>query len=98
MLDFFPTQMQRATGYDRRYKRSQRRMMPAALADTRKRRLAQTHLEFVSQHKSNDQLLAVALGTLTTRHRCRKNIGWMRRILLPINVVVIHATDHQRIR
>ena len=98
MLNLFPTQMQRASRHDRRDERRQRRMMPAALANARKRRLAQAHFEFVAQHKSNNQFLAIALGALTTRHRRRKDIGRMRRILLPVNVVVIHAADHQRIR
>jgi hypothetical protein len=49
----------------------------------------------VAQHKSNNQFLAVAAGALATRHRRRKNIGRMRRVLLPVNVVVIHAADHQ---
>ncbi len=98
MLNLFPTQMQRASRHDGRNKRRQRGMMPTALADARKRRLAQAHLELMAQYKSNDQFLAIALGALTTRHRGRKNIGGMRRILLPVNVVVIHAADHQRIR
>ena len=36
-------------------------------------------------------------GPLAARQRRRKNIRRMRRVLLPINVVVIHAADHQRV-
>ena len=73
-------------------------MMPTALADARESGLAESHFKFVAQHESNDQFLAIALGALTTRHRSRENIGRMRRILFPVNVVVIHATNHQGIR
>ena len=61
MLNLLPAQMQRAPRHDRRDKRRQRRVMPAALADPGKRRLAQTHFELVAQHESNDQFLAIAL-------------------------------------
>jgi len=46
----------------------------AALADAGKRRLAQPHLELVSQHKSNDQFFAFAFGALTACHRRGKDV------------------------
>src|SRR6185437_4565119 len=71
--------------------------MPAAFANAGKRRLAEAHLELVSQDQADNQLLAIALGAFATRQRCRKDVGWMRWVLLPVNVVVVHAADHQAI-
>ena len=98
VLNLLPTQSQRAPGDDRRRKRRERCMMPAALANPWERRFAQPHLELMPEHEPDNQLLAVALGALAAGHRGRENIRRMRRILLPINVVVIHAADHERIR
>ena len=71
--------------------------MPPALANTGKSRFAQPHLEFMAEHDADDQLAAIASRTLAGRDCSRKNVGGMRRILLPVDVVVVHAADHQRI-
>src|SRR4029079_11740085 len=71
--------------------------MPAAFSNAGKRRLAEAHLELVSQDQADNQLLATALRALAAAERRAKNVGWMRRVLLPVNVVVVHAADHQAI-
>ena len=70
-------------------------MVPAALADARKRGLAKAHLEFVTQYDTDDEVFAVAACPLTASDRSRDDIGWVGRILLPVDVVVIHYPDHQ---
>src|SRR5580700_11159612 len=69
--------------------------MPAALTDSGERGFAETHFKFVSQHQADDQFLSVALGALAAGECRRKNVGRMRWILLPVNVVVIHTADHE---
>ena len=71
--------------------------MPAAFANAGKGRLAEAHLEFMPQDEPDDQFLATALRALAAGQRRGKNIGGMRRVLLPVNVVVVHAADHQSI-
>src|SRR5208337_232785 len=51
----------------------------------------------MAQNQTDNQFLAVALGALAAGQRRRKNVGGMRRILFPVDVVVIHAADHQGI-
>src|SRR5438445_10391138 len=72
-------------------------MMPAALANAREGGLAEPHFELVSQHEADDEFLAARLRALATGHRCGKYVRRMRLVLLPIDVVVVHATNHQRI-
>src|SRR5438309_2659183 len=72
-------------------------MMPATLANARKGGLAEPHFELVSQHEADHEFLAARLRALATGHRCGKYVRRMRRVLLPIDVVVVHATNHQRI-
>ncbi len=69
--------------------------MPAALADSGKCGFAQAHFEFVAENEADDQLFAVAFGTFAAGHGRRKNVGRVRRVLLPVDVVVVHAADHQ---
>ena len=97
VLDLFPGQMQRAPGDDRRNERSQGRVMPAAFANSGKRRLAEAHLELVSENESDDEFLAITPGALASGQGRGKNVGRMRRVLLPVDVVVVHAADHQRV-
>jgi len=72
-------------------------MVPSALADAGECGLTQAHLEFVPKYKTDDQFSRIAAGAFAARQRCRKDVGGMGWILLPIDVVVIHAADHQRI-
>src|SRR5438270_5350475 len=72
-------------------------MVPSALADARECRLTKAHLKFVPQHQTDDQFFSVAAGAFAAGQSRRENVGGMRWILLPIDVVVIHAADHQRI-
>src|SRR5579862_5517080 len=71
--------------------------MPAALANPGERGLAEAHFEFVAKNKADDEFAAVALRALAAGQSDRENVGRMRRILLPVDVVVIHAADHQRV-
>src|SRR5262245_55373817 len=98
MLDLFPRQMQRAPRYEWRHERRQSSVMPPAFADSRKGRFAEAHFEFMAEHKANNEFLAIRLCALAAGHRGGEDVGGMRRILLPIDVVVVHAADHQRIR
>ena len=97
VLNLLPRQVQRAAGDDGRNKRSQRSVMPSPLANAGKRRFAKAHLELMAQDQTDNQFLAAAAGPLAARQRRGENIGRMRGVLLPINVVVIHAADHQRV-
>src|SRR5579864_4860959 len=72
-------------------------MMPPALANPGKGRFAEPHLEFMAQHKSDNEFLAARLGAFAPCYRSGENVGRVRGILLPVDVVVVHATDHQRI-
>ncbi len=98
VLDLFGGQMKSASSNNRRNKGCQRGVMPTTLADSRKSCFAETLLEFMTQHQTDDQFAAIASGPLTTGNGCGKDVGRMRGILLPIDVVVVHAADHQRIR
>src|SRR5437870_12519790 len=69
--------------------------MPTTLANSRKRRLTEAHFKFVAQNESYDQLAAIALRAFTAGHRRRKDIRWVRWVLFPIDVGVIHAANHQ---
>src|SRR5437660_11413766 len=69
--------------------------MPAPFANSRKSRLAETHLEFMAEDETDDQLFSIAFGAFATGQGRRKNIRGMRWVLLPVNVVVLHAADHQ---
>jgi hypothetical protein len=95
VLNLLPGKMKRATRHDRRDESSQSRVMPTTFADARKACFAEAHLKFMAQNKAYDQFLTIAPGALTRGHCRRKNIGGVRRILLPVDVVVIHAADHQ---
>ena len=73
-------------------------MVPATLTDSRKRCFAEAHFKLVAQDKANNQFTPVAVFALAAGHGCGKDIGGVRRVLLPIDVVVVHAADHERVR
>src|SRR5215467_4738810 len=73
-------------------------MVPAALANSGEGRFAQAHFEFMAENHPHDQFLPVAASALAGGHRRWKYVGWMGWVLLPVNIVVVHAADHQRIR
>ena len=97
MLNLLPRQIQHPARDDRRHERGERGVVPAALPDSRERRLAQAHLELVPQHDPHDQLPTVLVRTLCARHGCRDDVRRVGRILLPVDVVVVHHPDHQRV-
>ena len=70
-------------------------MVPSALADSRKGGFAEAHFEFVAENKAYDQLLAAGFCALARGHGRGKNVGRVRRVLFPVDIVVIHATNHQ---
>src|SRR5512133_643443 len=72
--------------------------MPAAFAYTGERRFAEALLKLMSEHQSNNQLASIALRALSARHGGRKDVGRMGGVLFPVDVVVIHAADHQGVR
>src|SRR5437879_1685244 len=94
MLNFLPIEMQRAPSHKGGNECRQCGMVPTALANAWKRRFAETHFKFVTEHESDDKFPAVRPGTLAASNGSRKNIRGMRWILLPVNIVVVHATDH----
>ena len=73
-------------------------MMPAAFADPWERHLAEPTLEFMSEHQANDEFTAIRTAAFASSNRGRENVRRVRRVLLPVDVVVILAADHQRIR
>src|SRR5579862_1353391 len=90
--------MESASRDDGRNKRRERGMMPSALANSGEGGFAEAHFKFMAEHQTDDEFFPTALSALATCDRGRKDIGRVRGILLPINVVVIHAADHQRVR
>jgi hypothetical protein len=70
-------------------------VVPAALADAGEGRLAQPHLELVSEHDAEDQVPARLSGPLPARHGGGDDVRRVRRVLLPVDVVVVHDADHQ---
>src|SRR5580704_10445513 len=97
VLDLLPPEMHGAARDNGRDKRSQRSVMPAALTNPWECSLAETHLELMPENEADDQLFAITLRALAASQRRGKNVRRMRRVLLPVNVVVIHATDHQSV-
>jgi len=77
VLNLLPGQVERATRDDGRGEGGERGVMPAALADAGECGFAQTHLELVAEHESDNQFLAVAFGALAQGH-CRGEMseGW----------------------
>src|SRR5260370_23944744 len=71
--------------------------MPATLANPGEGGFAKTHFELVAENKTNDEFFAAAAAPFATRDRCGKNVRRVRRILLPVDVVVIHTADHEGI-
>src|SRR5579862_4675865 len=71
--------------------------MPATLPDSREGRLAKAHLKFVPEDDADDEFFAAAAGAFATRDCSGKNVRRVRRILLPVDVVVIHAADHESV-
>ena len=70
-------------------------MVPAALADSGKGGLAKPHLELVGQDDGDDQVFAVPCGALTASDGGRDDVGGVARVLLPVDIVVVHDSDHQ---
>jgi hypothetical protein len=97
MLNLIGCELQHPAGDDGRDERGQRRMMPAALADAGECGFTQPHLELMTEHDADDQLATIAAHQLGTCQRRGNDVRWMRRVLLPVDVVVIHHADHQRI-
>src|SRR5579872_1630038 len=98
VLNLFPCEVKGASGYQRRNECRESGVVPAAFANARESGLAEPHFEFVSQDNTHYEFVATRACAFAAGNRGGKNVGWMRRILLPINIVVIHAADHQRIR
>src|SRR5258708_26688815 len=93
VLDLLPPQMHGADRDDGRDILGQSSVVPDAFANSGKRRLTEAHLELVRENKSHDQLFAITFRPLATGQGGRENIRRMRRVLLPVNVVVVHAAD-----
>ncbi len=88
-------EVQRASGDERGDECGQCGVMPAAFADAGEGGFAETHFELVSEDEADDEFLAVALGAFASGHGGGEDVGWMRWILLPVDVVVVHAADHE---
>ena len=71
--------------------------MPPALANARKRGLAKAHFEFMAEDEPHNQIFPITSCAFTTCERGGKNVRRMGRVLLPVDVVVIHAADHERV-
>ncbi len=95
VLDLLPGKPKHPTGDDRRDESGERGVVPTALADAREGRLAKAHLELVPQDDADDQLFSTGALTLGAGERRRDDVGRVRRILLPVDVVVVHHPDHQ---
>ena len=97
MLQLCCVKVQHAAGYNRRHKSRQRSMVPSAFANAGEGGFAQPHLEFVAEHQADDQLASIAARALAAGDCGGKNVGWVRGVLLPVDVVVVHAADHQSV-
>ena len=97
VLDLLPTQMQRAPRNDGRDESRQRGVMPATLPDAGKGGFAKPHLKLVTQHQAHHQLAPITLRALAAGQSGREEVRGMRRVLFPVNVVVVHHADHERV-
>ncbi len=97
VLDLLPGQPKHPTGDDGSDEGGQRGVVPAALADSREGCFAQAHLELMPQNDTDDQILPAPTLTLTAGECRWDDIGWVGRILLPVDIVVVHHPDHEGI-
>jgi hypothetical protein len=84
--------------HDRRGERRQRRVVPPPLSDAGKGGFTEAHLELVAQDDTEDEVLPIPPGTLATRDGRGDDVRRVRGVLLPVDVVVVHHADHQRVR
>ncbi len=95
VLHLFSVETEHPGCGDRRCGGGQGGVVPADLAHAGVGDLAQTLLELVGEGDADQQIASGTAGTLGRRHRRRDQIGGVRRVLFPVNVVVIHHPDHQ---
>ncbi len=95
VLDLIGVQPEHAAGRDRRGDRGQGGVVPADLANAREGDLAQALLELVGQRGTEDQIAARASGPFGGCHGRRDDVGGVGRVLLPVDVVVVHDPDHE---
>ncbi len=88
---------ERLAGCDGRGNRHQRGVMPAALADARPGDVAQPLREVPAHDQRRQQLAAVQAPELGEDERAGRQVGRVRGVLLPIDVVVIQRPGHQRV-
>src|SRR4051812_48992413 len=90
VLNLFPREFEGASGNDRRYEGGKGRVMPATFADTGECGFAETLLEFVSEDEADDEFATIGPSAFTSCDGGGKDVGGMRRVLLPVDVVVVH--------
>ncbi len=72
--------------------------MPAELTHTREADLAQALLDLVGEGNAEKEVASRSAGPFGGSHRRRNDVGRVGGILLPVDVVVVHHADHQRIQ
>jgi hypothetical protein len=95
VLDLRRGQLEHASRDEGRHEGGQGRVMPSPLADSGVGRLAEAHLELVAQRDAQEEVAAGAGVVLGGGHRGGDDVRGMGRILLPVDVVVVHDPDHQ---
>ena len=95
VLRFLPVESKHLGGHDRRGVAHQGRVVPASFANARYGDMAKSHGHLVGQHGSEDEVLAAHVRSFGQGERRREDVAWVRGVLLPIDVVVIHRADHK---
>ncbi len=97
VLHLLGGQTEHPAGGDGRGGGGQGGVVPADLADAREAHLAQPLLELVGQSDPDQKIAARPAGALGGGHGGRDDVRRVRRILLPVDVVVVHHPDHERV-
>ena len=92
--DLLGCEIQHATRGDWCRERAQCRVMPAVLAHTWSADFAKAHFNFVGDDRRQNQIFAAEPFAFTQRERRGDEIARVTRVRFPINVVVIHRSDH----
>ena len=87
-----------APGHQRRGVGGEGGVVPAALPDPGDGELAEAHLDLVGQHDPEDEVAPGEALPLAEGARGRDDVARVRRVGLPVDVVVVHRPDHEGVQ
>ena len=71
--------------------------MPASLADTGDSEFAQAHLDLVGDDNRRQHVGAVFARVFPGRERRRYDVARVRRVLHPVDIVIVHYADQKTV-